>query len=296
MHHPHLILAAILAAGVFASASSAAETLRVMTFNVRYPAADDGENVWDKRRDLVVETIRRHAPDVVGTQELFALQGDYITRRLPEYAWFGIGRTGTRDDEHMGLFYRKDRLRLRESGNFWLSETPQTPGSMSWNVSLPRMVTWGLFESVRSGRPFYVYNTHFAHRPEDEQARTRSAEVIAGRIRALPADVPLVITGDFNTTPGSAAHRLLTATFGDAWEAGARRSGPESTFHGFTGKPDADRRIDWILFRGFGGPASVKTVTNHRDGTYPSDHFPVVAELELPNGVTDPVWERLQGT
>ncbi len=281
MHPSRLVLAAALIVGVFASAPSAAETLRVMTFNVRYPAVEDGDNVWEKRRDLVVETIRRHAPDVIGTQELFALQADYITGKLPEYAWFGIGRRGTHEDEHMGVFYRKDRLRVGESGNFWLSEEPEKPGSMSWNVSLPRMVPWALFETTESGKAFYFYNTHFAHREQDEQARTRSAELIAGRIGKLPAAVPLVLTGDFNTRPDSEAHRRLMAALQDAWQAGAQRSGPESTFHGFSGEPRSGR-IDWILFRGFAAPSSVKTIADHRNGRYPSDHFPVIAELDLP--------------
>src|SRR5690349_14206108 len=122
-----------------------AESLRIMTFNVRYPAKGDGPNVWENRRDLMVSTIKEKNPDVFGTQELFYEQGQYIVEKAPEYKWFGVSRRGDKTDEHMGVFYKPAVLNLVESGNYWLSENPEQPGSMSWNVSLPRMVTWGLF-------------------------------------------------------------------------------------------------------------------------------------------------------
>ena len=174
-----------------------AQTLGVMTFNVRYPSPDDGPNVWENRRDILVETIRLKNPDLFGTQELFHKQGQYIADKLPEYTWFGISRRGNNQDEHMGVFYKPSKLRLLESGNFWLSESPDTPGSMSWDVSLPRMVTWGLFEISETGRRFYFYNTHFPHRREDAAARVECAKVIAKRMRTLPEDLPFLMTGGF---------------------------------------------------------------------------------------------------
>jgi endonuclease/exonuclease/phosphatase family metal-dependent hydrolase len=91
-----------------------------MSFNVRYPARTDGPNRWEFRRDFLVETIREKSPDVIGTQELYYEQGQYIVEKLREYAWFGISRRGSHEDEHMGVFYKKDRLRVLDSGNFWL--------------------------------------------------------------------------------------------------------------------------------------------------------------------------------
>jgi endonuclease/exonuclease/phosphatase family metal-dependent hydrolase len=251
----------------------AAETLRVMTFNVRYPAKSDGPNIWEERRDLLVDTIKKHHPDVIGTQELFQLQGDYIVAKAPQYAWFGIGRRGDHTDEHMGVFYLKDRLELLDSGNFWLSETPEQPGSSAWDMSLPRMVTWGDFRDRKSGATFRFYNTHFPHRREDEEARTKCARVIADRIQA-DAKQNVILTGDFNTGLGSEAHKLLTAGLKDPW--GPEATGPAGTFHGFKGTPRAGR-IDWILFRGGFIPRSVQTLDDHVDGRYPSDHFPVLA-------------------
>jgi endonuclease/exonuclease/phosphatase family metal-dependent hydrolase len=269
----------LAAAPAVHAARATAPTLRVMSFNVRYPSPDDGPNLWEKRRDLMVETIRAEHPDVIGTQELYKEQGDYLVGKLPHYAWFGEGRRGGDGDEHMGVFYRTDRLRVVQSGNFWLSDTPDVPGSDTWGTPFPRMVTWAEFERIGDGRRFTMYDTHLPYREEDELARTRGAELILKRLRALPADEPVVLTGDFNTSPDKPAHAVLTQLLHDARIEAPIRRGPDKTFHDFTGKPD--QRIDWILYRGFEA-RSMRTVTTHRGKRYPSDHFPVVANLAWP--------------
>lgn len=271
----------LLVALALASLCAPAETLRVMTFNVRYPNPGDGANVWSARRDLLVETIRIRRPDVIGTQELFYEQGQYIVEKLPEYAWFGLSRRGDHEDEHMGVFYLKDRLRVVESGDFWLSVTPEKPGSISWNMSLPRMVTWAVFEIAGSGKRFRYFNTHFAHRREDERARLNSARLIACRIELLDPDEAVVLTGDFNAPAGGAVHEALARLLRDAWTEASERKGPEDTFHGFTGKPRPGR-IDWILFRAPWKVVSAETITDRKGDVFPSDHYPVVAVFEIP--------------
>ncbi|MFS2110050.1 endonuclease/exonuclease/phosphatase family protein [Sphingomonas sp. Sphisp140] len=259
-------------------AAQAQDRLVVMSFNVRYPSPGDGANIWEKRRDLFVETVAAAAPDVIGTQELFQLQGDYLVSKLPQYSWFGIDRRGGHADEHMGVFYRRDRLKLVEQGNFWLSDTPDTVASISWGNIFPRMVTWGLFES-KAGKRFYLLNTHFPYREEDEAAREKCAELIRKHIAALPKGVPVVLTGDFNTVPESRSHAALAETLADARTAVARPTGPAATFHGFKGV--ADRRIDWLFTRGF-TVRGYRTIDTHRGELYPSDHYPVVATLAWP--------------
>jgi endonuclease/exonuclease/phosphatase family metal-dependent hydrolase len=191
-----------------------------------------------------------------------------------------VSRRGTREDEHMGVFYKRARLRPVETGNFWLSETPDVPGSMSWDVSLPRMVTWGLFEIQGSGKRFYYFNTHFPHRKEDEAARLNCARVIAGRIEKLPKNVPFILTGDFNAPAGGEVYKVFAGALEDAWVTAAKRSGPECTLSGFTGRTTGPR-IDWILYRGGWKALEAETVTKNDNGRYPSDHYPVFAALEL---------------
>jgi endonuclease/exonuclease/phosphatase family metal-dependent hydrolase len=269
------LLAALLLSLATAASATTVAPLRVMTFNVRTPSPD-GVNVWENRRDLFVRTIRDADPDVFGTQELVKEQGDYVVAKLPHYAWFGEGRRGGDGDEHMGVFYRTDRLKVLKSGNFWLSDTPDVPGSVSWGHPFPRMVTWALFERKADGRRFYFFDTHLPYRDQDEDARTKGAKEILAHLQALPKNVPIVLTGDFNTTPDSRAHALLTGLLADARLTAPEHAGPDDTFHNFTGKPD--KRIDWILTRGFTA-LSADTITVHEGAVYPSDHFPVLAKL-----------------
>ncbi|MEY2149651.1 endonuclease/exonuclease/phosphatase family protein [Rhodanobacter sp. 115] len=256
--------------------------LRVMTFNVRYGEAKDGINAWPKRRDLMVQVIRSEHPDILGTQELLSPQGDYLQQHLPGYKWFGMGRNGneidTNDNEHMGVFYDTTRLKVLKSGNFWFSDTPDKPGSMSFGQPMPRMVTWAEFQDLRSGKTFYYYNTHFPYQDgaRTDAIRERCAAEIRKRLAKLPASLPFILTGDFNTTPDSKTHAVLTQVLHDARISAPRHEGPEGTFHGFTGH--ATNRIDWILYRGVKAD-DVRTITTHHGKVYPSDHFPVVADF-----------------
>lgn len=269
---------ALALAIAFAALPAAAGELKVMSFNVRTLAAQDGPNAWDKRRELFADTIRRQHPDVIGTQELFKQQGDDTVQRLPEYTWFGRDRFGAHAEEHMGIFYRKDRLKLVESGDFWLSDTPDKVASITWGNVFPRMVNWALFERLDDHKRFYLLDTHFPYRDQDEDARTKGAREMAAWIAKLPADVPVIVTGDFNTEPSSEAHKVLTASLKDAWDTVPKREGPAKTFHDFTGKPTV--QIDWILYRGVKANR-METLTTSKDGRYPSDHFPVVADFTL---------------
>ncbi|MBM3785767.1 MAG: endonuclease/exonuclease/phosphatase family protein [Acidobacteria bacterium] len=260
-----------------AALSLGAAELRVMTFNVRYPNPKDGEDAWEKRRDLLVETIKKAKPDLMGTQELFHEQGEFIVGQLPEYAWFGVSRRGNKEDEHMGVFYLVSRLKPVDTGTFWLSETPDRPGSMSWGVTLPRIVTWAIFEDLQTKRRFSYYNTHFAHRKEDDEARRKSAELIASR---MPKDGSFIITGDFNSPYNSDAYKKLVPPMIDVMSVAKEKDGPQGTFHGFTGTPGKDR-IDWVLFRAPWRVKKVDVLTRNRNGRYPSDHFPVLAIFTL---------------
>jgi endonuclease/exonuclease/phosphatase family metal-dependent hydrolase len=271
-----LALLAALAAAFTAPAF--AGDLKVMTFNVRTITGPDGPNRWEMRKDLFADTIRQMDPDVIGTQELGQQQGDDTVARLPQFTWFGRDRFGGHKDEHMGIFYRKDRLKLIKSGDFWLSDTPDKVASITWGNIFPRMVNWALFERLSDHKQFYLLDTHYPYRDSDEEARSKSAHEMAEWVKKLPAGVPVVITGDFNTGPDSEAHKALTATFKDAWETAPEKTGPDKTFHNFTGNPD--KRIDWILYRGL-EPKSVRTITISKDGRYPSDHFPVQADFTI---------------
>ncbi len=274
---PALWLLLALSLGV--GHATAADALRVMSFNVRTPADTEGDKRWEVRRTAMVALLREQRPDVVGTQELVQAQGDYLVQHLAGYRWFGQGRRGGHDDEHMGVLYDSRRLRVVESGDFWLSDTPEVAGSISWGHPYPRMVTWALFERRADRRRFYLFNTHLPYQAQDEPARVRGAALILARLRQLPADLPVVLTGDFNTVPGSDTYRTLTAELADARAQARRPEGPAQTFHDFTGTPD--RQLDWVLVKGFRVEA-FRTLDQRPGGVLPSDHFPVAADLDWP--------------
>jgi endonuclease/exonuclease/phosphatase family metal-dependent hydrolase len=273
------VVAGGLAALALPAAAARPERLRVMTFNVRVPVDREAERNWAARRPVATALIARAAPDLIGTQELRRGQAEDLVADLPVYSWFGRDRRGGHDDEHMGVFYRRQRLRLVEQGDFWLSDAPTVPGSRTWGHPYPRMVTWGVFET-RGSRPqrFRALNTHFPYRAEDAAARMRCAEAILDHVASLPATEPLILTGDFNTDASDAVHAQLATTLTDARDAAVHVAGPAATFHGF-GREDDGRRIDWIMTRGFRA-RSTATIDGRSGAVWASDHRAVVAELD----------------
>ncbi|WP_349999271.1 endonuclease/exonuclease/phosphatase family protein [Stenotrophomonas lacuserhaii] len=267
----------LLALALPAAAATPPAPLKVMSFNVRTPADTAPQKRWPDRREALVATIRTAHPDVMGTQELVKEQADYLAAQLPDYQWFGEGRRGGDGDEHMGVFYDSKALALEQSGNFWLSDTPDVPGSISWGNLFPRMVTWGLFRRVTDGRRFYLFNTHLPYREEDEPQRVRGAQAIVAHLKTLSPDIPVVVTGDFNSEPGGPTYAAFTTALQDARTQVAAPHGPKKTFHDFTGKPTTE--LDWVLVRGFKA-RSFATLDGRVDGILPSDHFPLLVELE----------------
>lgn len=257
------------------------QPLEVMTFNLRY-ASPAPPNAWPVRRPVVRELLQQEAPDLVATQEGLYAQLTDIEADLPGYAWIGLGRDGGSRGEFMAVFYRLDRLMPLEYDHFWLSDTPDRIGSHSWGNKYNRMVTWVRFRDRRSGCEFYAVNTHFDH--QVQAAREKSAALLLARVKDFRADLPVLLLGDFNAAAGdNPAYDRLTATgaFADTWKAVHENEPEFGTFHDFKGPDGAkeSRRIDWILSRGAVGVQSVRIVTFERDGQYPSDHFPLVAQV-----------------
>ncbi len=279
LRRPALCALLALALPAAAWAAQPPAPLKVMSFNVRTPADTEPGKRWDDRRDAMVKVILDAHPAVVGTQELVQEQATYLAAHLPGYRWFGEGRRGGEGDEHMGVFYDSKVLAIEEFGNFWLSDTPDVPGSITWGNLYPRMVTWALFRRLDDGRRFYFMDTHLPYRDEDEPRRIKGAELIAKRLDTLPADLPVVLTGDFNTEPGSETYKAFTRVLQDTRTQVKAPQGPRETFHDFTGKATA--QLDWVLVRGFHA-RSFTTDDRRIGGVLPSDHFPLVVELDWP--------------
>lgn len=249
--------------------------LRVMSFNIRNSAAQDGANGWTRRREMVVDRIRAFSPDVVGLQEVLVDQAAYLDGALTEYTRFGRGRE--RDPmigEQAAVLFLTERFEQLDAGHFWLSETPTVAGSKSWDASLPRIVTWvRLRDRQDRFAPFHFHSTHFDHR--GDIARARSAALILERVPRTRA----IIAGDFNTIPDHQPHPLLIATFVDTYRA--VHPGPEDnrSANGF-GMWSGGARIDWVLASPDLAVLDADIDHTRPDNRYPSDHDPVRAILD----------------
>lgn len=276
-----LIALASLAA---APETAPADALTIMSYNVRFGTADDGPDAWDLRKDFLVETVRKHAPTILGTQECLDFQAGYLVEQLSGYGWIGLGREEDGGGEMTAVLYQKSRLLPLESGHFWLSETPDVPASKSWDSSLPRIATWVKFFDRTTQRPFYYYNTHFDHR--GAVARLESARLLQSRIATLHPKVPVVLTGDFNTHGGDTEpwKALTIGTLVDLWDVAKERKGVANTWNGFAiPDPTQARRIDWILATQGVAALSCEIDAVEREGRFPSDHMPVIAKILLPS-------------
>ena len=228
----------------------------------------------------VARLIRFHEPDLIGVQEALRGQLDDLSERLPGYAWLGVGRDDGADaGEFSAIFYRTDRFEVLEEGTFWLSETPDVPGSTSWDAAITRVATYARFRDRATGETFHLFNTHFDH--VGVQARLESARLLTRRIRALGDTEPVIVTGDFNVTPDAAPYAVLTETLRDAYHTSELpHHGPAGTFSGFEAGPLADaRRIDYILTRGPVRTLRHATLADQHALGFPSDHLPVFAEV-----------------
>jgi endonuclease/exonuclease/phosphatase family metal-dependent hydrolase len=260
--------------------------VRVMSFNIRYGTARDGENHWDHRKEFLVETIQAFRPDLLGTQETLGFQRDYLAEALPGFGRLGVGRDDGKDGgEMMALYYREERFEKLDGGHFWLSETPDEVGSKSWDSSLPRMVTWVKLRDRREdeGPAVLFLNTHFDHR--GPEARRESSRLLRRKAESLGQGCRIIVTGDFNAGESSPPYHALFGTLDDQEsplvdtyrEVHPEKQADEGTFSGFRASATSGPRIDWIGVSRDWEILAADIDRTQRDGRTPSDHFPITA-------------------
>lgn len=294
-------LLGLLLCGPFHALGSAAEPaneceLNVMSFNIRYGTADDGENHWGHRKELVCDVLRRHDPDIVGLQEALRFQIQQICDATAAYCPLGVGRDdGKTKGEYCAILFRTDRLMLADAGTFWLSDTPDVPGSTSWGNTITRICTWGRFVQKDSGKAFYLFNVHLDHR--SQPSREKSVVLLGQRIASRKHPDPAIATGDFNAGEDNKAVLYLKgrAEF-DGVPAGLSKTPvalvdtfrllhPDAaevgTFNGFKGDRSG-AKIDYVFTAPGIEVLEAEILHDNDDGHYPSDHFPVAARIRLP--------------
>ena len=270
------------------------DTLPVMSFNVRYGTARDGDHVWENRRDAACAMILDQRPAVFGVQEALDFQLAYFEENCPGYKCVGVGREdGVHEGEHMSVFYDTERIELKEWGTYWLSETPFQP-SLGWDAACRRTATWTLLKDKLTDREFYFVNTHLDH--VGKEARRNGLLLLVDRIGAMnPEGYPMILTGDMNVYPDDPCLAELRTLMADARET-APETDNEVTWHDW-GKITHDKPIDYVFYSGFAGCDKFEAIRQpYGNAPFVSDHYPVKAILRygsapVPEPVEGPVTE-----
>lgn len=266
--------------------SLSAQTLNVMTFNIRYNNSSDGENAWPYRKNKVASQILFHDVHVLGVQE--ALHGQMLDLKeaLIRFNFVGVGRNdGKTAGEYSAIFYDTTRLKLLETKTFWLSEQPDVPGSKSWDAAITRIVTWAKFKDRKTKKKFFVFNTHFDH--IGKTARAESARIILQKVKEIAGKAPVVVTGDFNSAPSDQPYQIITNAENEERLTDSKtvcitaHFGPTGTFNGFKDKETTDEPIDYIFVKNKYRVLKHATLSESWQGHFSSDHFPVFATLIL---------------
>ena len=253
--------------------------LTVMSFNIRYGTANDGDNHWLRRREQLFALLREQQADVIGLQEALHGQIDEVLRAVPGYGYVGVGRSdGRQAGEYAAILYRTARLQVRRSDTFWFSDTPGVVKSTSWGNQIERICTWAYFED-RDGPAFYLYNVHLDH--QSQPSRERSVALLLARIAARDPRAPVVVTGDFNAGEGNPAAVAMRASFRDSFRVLQPDAAEVGTFNGFTMGQTSGDKIDFVFVEPGTEVLDAAIVRAARDGRYPSDHFPVTARVRF---------------
>jgi len=262
------------------------DAIKVMTMNVRYDNPDDSANAWTNRIPLFCRFISKEKPDILGIQEMLWRQYELMDTVMRDYSSVGVGRDdGARGGELNPVFFRKERFDLVRTITFWLSDTPELPGSKGWGSSLPRIVTWLELVDKNSHEHFYFFNTHFAH--DSDSARIMSSRILLKEVEKTADGFPFIVTGDFNMLPYGTAYSILTGpdesvpALKDTYFVSEKKpQGPNYTFNGFSDKPGSGR-IDYIFVKNGLRVLNHSTLAEKDEEIFISDHWPVVATVSL---------------
>lgn len=266
--------------------------LHVATYNIRNANSYDSlmGNGWSKRCPYVTQQILYNGWDIIGTQECLHHQLEDLKSGLGVYDYIGAGRDdGNQKGEYSAILYNTQRIEVLESGNFWLSQTPDTP-SLGWDAACIRICTWGRFKEKSTGQEFMVFNTHMDH--VGVEARIEGAYLIMEKIKELSNASPYMLTGDFNVNQHHLSYRTISESgvLRDAYNLAEIKYINNGTFNAFDTQRFTKDRIDHIfvsndfsvkrygtLTECYWSANEADSLQTSYDVRFPSDHFPVTA-------------------
>lgn len=261
------------------SYASIAQPITVMSYNIRYNNPQDGINAWPNRITKVGALIQQYNPDIIGIQEALHSQLVELMRILPEYSYVGVGRDDGKDSgEFSAILFKNNRFGLLSNSTQWLSETPDVPGSKSWDAAITRIVTHGRFYDKASKSEIVIFNTHFDH--QGVEARQHSAELLlqlVGAARSV-SETPIIVTGDFNAERSEKTYETMLLKYLFDTKPDDDNTG---TYCGFEVGAMPCKTIDYIFASAEWNSKNYKVIRDNDGKYYPSDHLPVIAELEI---------------
>jgi endonuclease/exonuclease/phosphatase family metal-dependent hydrolase len=274
------IIAILLSILIASCVTEESGDIDVITFNMRLDTPRDSLNAWPNRAPLVARFINDQIPDLLGMQEVLWHQYRYLDSALIGYGSVAAGRDdGRQKGEACPVFYRLGRFSPVASGTFWLSATPEVPGSVGWGAALTRIATWvRLYDKTVKDTLLYL-NTHFDH--ISDSARVMSSGVLLEKLKELAGDNDFVITGDFNAPPESLAIARMTEGGYAVDSYAVSETPPAGETYTFNGWRDTtgEGRIDYIFVRNGMKVRSHETFKIIEDGVFISDHWPVKAKV-----------------
>lgn len=258
---------------VFNSCSNTSEKINIMTYNIRLDTENDGINMWDNRKEGIVSLIKEEDVDILGIQEALPDQIDYLSNQLKDYNYIGEGRNGGNSGEYSAIYFKSEKISLKEEETFWLSETPRVP-SIGWDAAINRIVTLGVFYIKNSKKELIVYNTHFDH--IGKVAREKSAIMILNHItKNNYLDKSLVVMGDLNANTDEPPIKVLSEKLEDSFKMMPLKDSI-GTFNGFDINSKLSDRIDYVFTK------NIKIIDYRHiykklpNGLWPSDHLPIL--------------------
>jgi endonuclease/exonuclease/phosphatase family metal-dependent hydrolase len=261
--------------------SISAQTLTVATYNLRYDNRGDSGNLWVNRAPIQSNLIRFHDFDVVGIQEGLINQLEDLSKSLPQYTRYGIGRDdGKAAGEHSAIYYKKDKFKLLKRGDFWLSQTPDQPGK-GWDATCcNRICSWVQLQDIASKKIFYFFNVHFDH--QGVIARIESAKLMIEKIKTIAGNTPAVFTGDLNGGRNSDCYKYIAnaGVIKDSYDLAGFTYENNGSFNSFR-TPRGMEVIDHIFVTKHFTVKKWGILTDTYFGKYPSDHFPVMAVVSF---------------
>jgi endonuclease/exonuclease/phosphatase family metal-dependent hydrolase len=253
----------------------------VATYNLRYDNRGDSGNLWVNRAPIQSNLIRFHDFDVVGIQEGLINQLEDLSKSLPQYTRYGIGRDdGKAAGEHSAIYYKKDKFKLLKRGDFWLSQTPDQPGK-GWDATCcNRICSWVQLQDIASKKIFYFFNVHFDH--QGVIARIESAKLMIEKIKTIAGNTPAVFTGDLNGGRNSDCYKYIAnaGVIKDSYDLAGFTYENNGSFNSFR-TPRGMEVIDHIFVTKQFTVKKWGILTDTYFGKYPSDHFPVMAVVSF---------------